>query len=80
MDNLTPCDIAMLRLKRAGWSIGDTAFVGTKGSTWVVSGSNGENLIRAHGATHGEAWEEAIRQAREVGMLEAGSGRASLDN
>jgi hypothetical protein len=31
-------------LRRAGWSIGDTAFHGTDGRlVWVVSGTDGEN-------------------------------------
>jgi hypothetical protein len=68
-DTFTPSDVALLRLKRAGWSVGDAAFAGEKGTTWLVSGTNGENLIRTWGATQGAAWEEAIRQAREVGML-----------
>ena len=75
----TTSDLALLRLKRAGWSVGDTAFAGTKGITWLVSGINGENLIRAWGPTQSSAWEEAIRQAMELGMFERGPGRSSLD-
>jgi hypothetical protein len=80
MDKLSPSDIALIRLKRAGWSVGDAAFAGVKGATWLVSGSNGENLIRAWGPTQGEAWAEAVRQAREIGMDRRGPGRSSLDN
>jgi hypothetical protein len=36
---------------------------------WLVTGSNGENLIRAEGRTRDEAWRNAELQAREVGML-----------
>ena len=57
------------RLHGAGWSIGDAAFVGPAGRVWVVSGHNGENLIRAEGATAAEAWGRAAEQARAVGML-----------
>jgi hypothetical protein len=46
----------------------------------VVSGSNGENLIRAFGPTADAAWLEAERQARELGMLEGWVGRSSLGN
>lgn len=61
---------AIAALKRAGWSIGDTALVGSGGRRlWVVSGSNGENLIRAEGATEADAWRSAVEQARAVGML-----------
>jgi hypothetical protein len=61
---------AILALKRAGWSIGDAAFVGASDERhWVVSGHNGENLICAVGATQDEVWRRAVKQAREVGML-----------
>ncbi|SIN69983.1 hypothetical protein SAMN05444166_0224 [Singulisphaera sp. GP187] len=64
---------AIIALKRAGWSIGDAAFVGESGErVWVVSGYNGENLIRADGATQAEAWHRAIEQARVLGMLGRG--------
>ena len=43
MDDLSPTDVAFLH--RTGWSIGDTAFTTATGTTWLVSGSNGENLI-----------------------------------
>jgi hypothetical protein len=36
---------------------------------WLVLGSNGENLIRAVGATQAEAWRLASEQAAAVGML-----------
>jgi hypothetical protein len=67
----TPSDIVPLsRLHRAGWSIGDVAFRDDEGRlVWLVSGSNGENLIRAEGATRDEAWGRAIDQARALGML-----------
>jgi hypothetical protein len=53
------------RLRRASWSFG---WVGD-GFTWQVSGSNGENLLRAEGATRQEAVWKACEQARAVGML-----------
>jgi hypothetical protein len=80
MDNLTPTDVALIRLHRSGWSVGDTAFSGPHGTTWVVFGSNGENLIRATGPTQSVAWVEAERQAREVGMLDRQPRRLSLAN
>ena len=75
---MTAQDVAefITALKRAGWSVGDAAFVGTSGElVWVVTGHNGENLIRAEGATQGEAWRRAVEQAREVGMLGRGAGK-----
>jgi hypothetical protein len=57
-------------LRRAGWSVGDTAFTtGSGGLVWVVSGHNGENLIRAEGPTSAAAWRSACDQARSLGML-----------
>src|SRR4051812_27175516 len=41
---------ALGRLHRSGWSTGCTAFHdGAGGLSWLVSGTNGENLIRAWG-------------------------------
>jgi hypothetical protein len=69
-DGRQPSDEALARLHRAGWSIGDTAFHdGAGGIAWLVSGSNGENLIRAEGASRDEAWARAVEQARALGML-----------
>ena len=57
-------------LRRAGWTAGDAAFTGPGGGpVWVVSGHNGENLIRAEGSTAPEAWARAVEQARSQGML-----------
>jgi hypothetical protein len=49
---------------RAGWSLGDVKF----GDTWTVSGTNGKNVILAHGSTIGEAWRRAAEQARSFGF------------
>jgi hypothetical protein len=51
--------------------VGDTAFhdVETGGQVWVVTGSNGESMIRAEGATCSESWRRALEQAGAVGML-----------
>jgi hypothetical protein len=63
------------RLHGAGWSIGDTAFRRPDGRlVWLVSGHNGENVIRAEGSTSAEAWQAAVEQARLVGMLGVGRG------
>lgn len=69
-EDFDPIDEAIDQLHRAGWSIGDTAFTtDAEGVKWVVSGSNGENLIRAEGSTRSEAWVRAAEQARSLGML-----------
>jgi hypothetical protein len=57
-------------LHRSGWTIGHAAFVGRAAErVWVVTGSNGENRIRAEGLSELEACQAALEQARAVGML-----------
>jgi hypothetical protein len=63
-------------LHRSGWTIGDTAFQVGDGLVWLVTGSNGENLIRAEGATRAEAWHRGVEQAAAVGMLSRRPGLA----
>jgi hypothetical protein len=62
-------DDPLALLHRSGWSIGDTAFQVGDVLVWLVTGSNGENMIRAEGATRAEAWHRAVEQAAAVGML-----------
>ena len=62
------------RLHRAGWSVGEVAGV----FTWLVTGSIGENAIRAEGHTQAAAWWAACVQARAVGML-AETQKGSVD-
>jgi hypothetical protein len=58
------------RLPRSGWSIGDAAFRFASGRlVWLVSGTNGENQIRAEGTTSAKAWLQAVEQPRTLGML-----------
>jgi hypothetical protein len=66
-----PGDVqALARLHRAGWSIGDVASRDGAGRlSWIVWGSNGEDLIRAEGSTRDEAWGRAVEWARGLGML-----------
>jgi hypothetical protein len=62
-------DECFARLHRAGWSAGEASFLGAGGERWQVSGSNGENVLRALGASQAEAWWRAILQAEALGML-----------
>jgi hypothetical protein len=66
-------------LHRSGWTIGDTAFRGGGNLVWLVTGSNGENRIRAEGATRAEAWHRAVEQAVAVGMLRRSPGTTRPD-
>jgi hypothetical protein len=60
-------------LRRAGWSLGDTAFrFPAGGLVWLVSGVNGKNRIRAEGSTCAAAWRAAVEQAKAVGMIGCG--------
>jgi hypothetical protein len=49
-------------LHKAGWSIGDTAFGGPGGLTWLVYGTQGGYELRAENSVRTEAWEEACRR------------------
>jgi hypothetical protein len=64
--SLKPSDLAYIHLPRAGWSIGD---ISTTGGTWLVIGSNGENVIHAEGKTADEAWEKAVQDAISLGIM-----------
>jgi hypothetical protein len=65
-----PIADAICGLHLAGWSIGDVVIQdGAGGRSWLVPGSNRENLIRAEGPTAPEAWARAVEQARSQGML-----------
>jgi len=57
---------AIVSLQRSGWRL-DELRVG--GDAWMLAGSNGENLIRATGATALLACRGAVEQARTLGML-----------
>lgn len=57
-------------LHRAGWSIGDTAFAGPEGLTWLVYGTQGGYEIRAVAAERTEVWEAACHQARKLGLID----------
>ena len=61
-------DEPFLRLHRAGWSVGECR----SGAAWLITGRNGENVLRAAGATQGEAWHRPCKQAAAVGMLGRG--------
>ncbi len=50
----------------AGWSMGE---VWSATGTCLVSGTKGENAMRAEGKTSAEAWAKACEQAQPVGML-----------
>ena len=42
MDEMKRTDKLFLILHKAGWSVGDTAFVGKEGISWLVFGTRGE--------------------------------------
>jgi hypothetical protein len=65
-----PVDECCDRLRRYGWSFGWCSVVRPgEGERWLVDGRNGENALRAEGATLAEALRLACGQARAVGML-----------
>jgi hypothetical protein len=72
-------DESFLRLHAAGWSIGDAAYVWRGALVWLVTGSNGENVIRAEGPSRDAAWWAAVGQAQAVGMIGAGPGPTVME-
>ena len=63
----TLSDAAARRLHAAGWTIGEVATQ----CRWLVTGSNGENVIHAVSVSQAAAWQLALEQAACVGMLGA---------
>jgi hypothetical protein len=62
-------DESRARLHQAGWSVGDTAFkTGKCHEIWLVTGTNGENVIESKGTTQAEAWWRAVEQEEALGM------------
>jgi hypothetical protein len=55
------------QLSRAGWSVWDDVRATEGELLWVVSGTNGENVIRAAGLTLADAWSNAVELARKLG-------------
>jgi hypothetical protein len=62
-------DESFARLHAVGWSVGDARLLTAAGPRWLVTGSNGENVIEAEGRTQAGAWHRACEQARALGML-----------
>jgi hypothetical protein len=77
-DDIPNSDESFARLHRAGWSIGDAAYVEHGVLVWLVTGTNGENLIRAEGPTRAAAWWAAVAQAQAVGMSGARMGPLAM--
>ena len=69
MSTYPSVDESLDRLRRAGWSVGDSAFGPECALVWLVTGNNGENVVKAEGRSRAEAYGRACVQAREVGML-----------
>jgi hypothetical protein len=70
-DSNSPTEELIVRLRRSGWSTGETAWHAISGGiVYQVDGSNGENRIRVVGAIPREAWHRAVEEAAAVGMLD----------
>jgi hypothetical protein len=67
------------RLIQSSWSMCQTVHIGPRAKTlWRVKGTNGENVIRAHGVTQAQAWHRAVEAAAACGMLK-GWPRPAMD-
>jgi hypothetical protein len=69
MDDIAKGDELLLLLQRAGWSIGDTAFIGQEALTWLVYGTKAEHEVRTTGPVRIEAWKQACRPAEAFGLM-----------
>src|SRR3954470_14206020 len=71
MTDFPPSDESIIRLRRSGWSTGETAWHAIGGGiVYQVDVSNGENRILVVGTTPREAWHRAVEAAAAVGMLD----------
>jgi hypothetical protein len=61
-------DEILFTLHRCEWSIGDNAFGEGPDCTWLVFGSNGENLVRVEDPDRAVGWCMAFLQAQATGM------------
>lgn len=74
---LPPAEESIDRLRRSGWSCGETGWTDGRGRVVIqVDGRNGEKAIRAEGATAREAWWRAVEMAAACGMLRERPGVA----
>ncbi len=62
-------DESFAQLHAAGWSMGDVRILTPSGPRWLVTGTKGENALRAEGVSQAEALARACEQARALGML-----------
>jgi hypothetical protein len=62
------------RLHRAGWSVSEIATA----TRSIISGTNGENILEARGATQSEAWWRTCEQARGGGHAGVPPGTGGL--
>jgi hypothetical protein len=63
-------DESFARLHAAGWSVGDVRVLTGEGPVWLVTGTNGENVLDARSESQTRAWHRAAEQARSLGMLD----------
>ena len=66
-DEWSPVDECYERLRQGGWSASDVLVATADGPAWIVTGSDGTNLLRAIGETQTEAWLQALEQAEVAG-------------
>ncbi len=68
---ITAANAAQDRLNEAGWFFTVSTIIGFDGLvTWIVSGTDGVNLIRVDGASREEAWISAFEQTQRLVFLE----------
>jgi hypothetical protein len=60
VEEIPKTDRLFLIVHRAGWSIGDTAFAGKEGISWLVCGTKGDHSIRAGREEPGRGLETGL--------------------
>jgi hypothetical protein len=70
MNIVSKSDEFFSHLHKAGWSVGDTAFAGPEGLTWLVYCTQGGYELRAENSKRTEAWKRACCQATEIGLID----------
>src|ERR1700687_2463877 len=61
------------RLHCSGWSVGDCRFIlANRGLVWLVTCTHGQHVLQTRAPTQREAWREACKQEKALGLLQEG--------
>ena len=80
MDDIPKTDKLFLILHRAGWSIGDTAFVGKEGISWLVFGTKGDHSIQQTERPRKRLGNRLAARLRRWGWFSQSDGLSQIDS